>query len=108
MEKISQLVARVFLGHIFLLAGLGKISAYAGTQGYMESMDVPGGLLPAVIALEILGGLALIIGWQTKWAAIVLSGFTLIAAAIFHNNFADQHRYYRRTDVTCDTRRRCL
>ena len=90
MEKVSQLVARLFLGHIFLLAGVSKISGYEGTQGYMDAMGVPGMLLPAVILLEIVGGLAIIIGWQTKWASIALAGFTVIAAFIFHNDFSDQ------------------
>ncbi|WP_455210286.1 DoxX family protein [Kaarinaea lacus] len=90
MEKISHVVARVFLGHIFVLAGISKIGAYAGTQGYMNAMGVPGELLPLVIALEVIGGLAIIAGWQTKWAAMALAGFSVVAAAIFHNNFADQ------------------
>lgn len=90
MEKVTQLVARIFLGHIFLLAGISKISGYAGTQGYMQSVGVPGELLPLVIALEILGGLAIIVGWQTKWAAYALAGFTVLAAALFHNNLSDQ------------------
>jgi putative oxidoreductase len=90
MEKVSQLVARVFLGHIFLLAGLSKIGAYEGTQGYMEAMGVPGALLPLVILLEIVGGLAIIAGWKTKWAALALAVFSVVAAAIFHHNFADQ------------------
>jgi len=70
MEKVSQLVARVFLGHIFLLAGVSKISAYEGTQGYMDAMGVPGMLLPLVILLEVAGGLAIIAGWKTRWTAI--------------------------------------
>lgn len=90
MEKVSQLVARVFLGHIFLLAGLSKIGAYAGTQGYMEAMGVPGNLLPLVILLEAGGGLAIIAGWKTKWMAVALATFSVVAAAIFHNNFTDQ------------------
>lgn len=90
MEKISQFIARVFLGQIFLLSGLFKISGYAGTQGYMEAMSVPGMLLPLVIALEVGGGLAIIAGWQTRLVAAVLAVFTLVAAAIFHNNLADQ------------------
>jgi len=90
MEKISQFIARVFLGQIFLLSGLFKISGYAGTQGYMESMGVPGMLLPLVIALEVGGGLAIIAGWQTRLTAVALAVFTLVAAAIFHNNLADQ------------------
>ncbi len=53
-------------------------------------MGVPGMLLPLVIALEIGGGLAIIAGWQTRLASIALAIFTLAAAAIFHNNLADQ------------------
>jgi len=90
MEKVSQLVARVFLGHIFLLAGLSKISAYEGTQGYMDAMGVPGALLPLVILLEVAGGLAIIAGWKTRWTAIALAAFSVVSAAIFHNNFGDQ------------------
>jgi putative oxidoreductase len=90
MEKVSQLVARIFLGHIFLLAGVSKINTYEGTQGYMDAMGVPGVILPLVILLEIAGGLMIIAGWKTKWASIALALFTVVAAAIFHNNFADQ------------------
>ena len=90
MEKIAQLIARVFLGHIFLLAGVSKMGAYAATQGYMNAMGVPGVLLPLVILLEIGGGLAIIAGWKTKWTAIALATFSVVAAAIFHNNFGDQ------------------
>lgn len=90
MEKITQLVARIFLGHIFLLAGISKIGGYAATQGYMDAMGVPGMLLPLVILLEIGGGLAIIVGWKTRWASIALAVFTVVAAAIFHNNFGDQ------------------
>ena len=90
MEKVSQLVARVFLGQLFLIAGLGKIGAYEGTQGYMEAMGVPGVLLPLVIMLQVGGGLAIIVGWKTKWASIALAAFSVVAAVIFHNNFAEQ------------------
>jgi putative oxidoreductase len=90
MEKVSQLVARVFIGQIFLLAGISKIGAYAGTQGYMESVGVPGMLLPAVILVEVVGGLAVIAGWKTRWASYALAGFSVAAAILFHANFADQ------------------
>ena len=90
MEKVSHIVARVFLGHIFLLAGISKLGAYAGTQGYMETMGIPGALLPLVILLEVVGGLAVITGWKTKWASLALAAFSVVAAALFHNNFADQ------------------
>lgn len=91
MNNAIELVARLFLGQIFLMAGLSKLgSGYAETAGYMESVGVPGGLLPLVIALEIIGGLMVIVGFKIKWAAYALAGFTLVAGVIFHSNFADQ------------------
>lgn len=91
MVKYSSVVARVLLAHIFILAGLNKMGAgYAGTQGYMEAMGVPGMLLPLVILVEIGAGLAVLLGWQTRWAALALAGFSVLAALIFHNNLGDQ------------------
>ena len=91
MKNVIELVARLFLGHIFLLAGLNKLGeGYAGTAGYMDSMGVPGLLLPVVIALEIIGGLMVIVGFKVQWAAFALAGFTVVAALIFHSNLVDQ------------------
>jgi putative oxidoreductase len=75
---------------MFVAAGYGKIGGYEGTQGYMEAMGVPGMLLPLVIVLELGGGLAIIAGWQTRVIAILLAGFCLVAAFIFHLDFADR------------------
>ena len=90
MEKIIQVVARVLLAQIFVLAGLNKIGGYADTQVYMDAMGVPGILLPLVIILELGGGLALIVGWQTRWAAYALAAFTALAAVIFHSDLGQQ------------------
>jgi putative oxidoreductase len=91
MDKTIELIGRILLGHIFLMAGLSKIgAAYEGTAGYMDSMGVPGALLPLVIVLEIVGGLMVIVGFKVKWAAYALAGFTVVAGVIFHSNFADQ------------------
>ena len=91
MDKLIEVAGRVLLGLIFLMAGIGKIGAgYAGTAGYMDSVGVPGALLPLVIILEIVGGLMVITGFKVKWAAYALAAFTLVAGAIFHSNFADQ------------------
>lgn len=90
MTKYSSVVARILLSHIFILAGFSKITGYAGTQGYMESVGVPGMLLPLVILLELGGGLAILVGWKTKLLSYLLGGFTVIAAIIFHSNLADQ------------------
>jgi putative oxidoreductase len=89
-RDLSELSGRILLGAIFLISGLGKIGAYAGTAGYMASVGVPGALLPAVIALEVLGAIAIIIGWKTRIAAVLLAGFTLLAGVLFHSNFGDQ------------------
>lgn len=90
MNKYSSVVARILLAHIFVLAGMNKIMGYAGSQGYMEMMGVPGMLLPLVIILELGGGLALIAGWQARLVAYALAGFCVISALIFHHNLADQ------------------
>lgn len=85
-----DLAGRLLLALIFIAAGAGKIAGYAGTQAYMESAGVPGGLLPLVIATELVGGLLLAVGLLTRWTALALAGFTLLAALIFHFDFADQ------------------
>ncbi len=90
MDKYTTLLGRLLVAPIFIIAGIGKIGGYAATAGWMESMGVPGMLLPAVILLEIGGGLALLLGWQVRLAAWLLAGFSIVSAAIFHNNFADQ------------------
>lgn len=90
MNKYVNLVARVLMAHMFLIAGIGKITGYAGTKAYMTAMGVPGALLPFVIALEIGGALAIIVGWQTRLVAYALAAFSVVAALIFHHNFADQ------------------
>lgn len=90
MNQFGDLAARILMASIFLLSGLGKISAYAGTQAYMEAHGVPGMLLPIVIGVEIIGAIMIIIGWQTRYAALALAGFTIIAGLLFHFDFADQ------------------
>ena len=90
LQAIAAPVGRIFLALMFVTSGFSKISGYAGTQGYMEAMGVPGALLPLVIALELLGGLAVMLGWHTRIAAFLLAGFSLLSALLFHDNFGDQ------------------
>jgi len=75
---------------IFLISGVGKVTAYAGTQAYMAAAGVPGAVLPFVIALEVLGALALIAGYRTRLVSVALAVFTVAAALLFHNQLADQ------------------
>jgi putative oxidoreductase len=84
------LVARLLASSIFIVSGYGKLGAgYAGMQGYMASVGVSGALLPFVIALEIGGGLSLLLGFQTRLVAFLLAGFCIISGMIFHTG-ADQ------------------
>ena len=90
LAKFAELTGRIFLAALFLLSGVGKLGAYSGTAAYMASVGVPGGLLPIVISLEIGGAIAIIVGWQTRVVALLLAGFTIVSALIFHTHFADQ------------------
>lgn len=90
MDKLLEIAARLFIAQIFLISGVNKITGYAGTLSYMQSMGVPGALLPLVILLEVGGGLALLLGFKTRWAAAALAAFTLLSAIIFHSNFSEQ------------------
>jgi putative oxidoreductase len=87
---VVDLAGRMLLAAMFVISGLGKISGYAGTQGFMESAGVPGWTLPLVILLEVFGGLALILGYRTRLAALALAAFTLVAGILFHWQPGDQ------------------
>jgi putative oxidoreductase len=90
VKSLSELAGRILLSVLFLLSGVGKIGAYAGTAVYMSSVGVPSVLLPVVIATEVLGALAIILGWQTRVTALLLAGYSLVTALVFHSNFANQ------------------
>ena len=89
-RRVLELTGRILLAAMFLISGLGKIGSYAATAGYMSSAGVPGALLPLVIATEVAGAVCVVVGWKTRVTAFLLAGFTLLTAAIFHHNFADQ------------------
>ena len=91
IEIVSAPIGRVFIALIFVMSGLNKLGNYANTAGWMDAMGVPDGLLPVVIVLEVLGGLAIIIGWQTRIASFLLAGFCILSALLFHNNLGDQN-----------------
>ncbi len=90
MDNLLNIAARVLMSQIFIISGIGKITGYAGTQAYMAKMGVPGALLPLVILTELGGGLALLFGFQARWVALVLAGFCVVSALIFHLNPSDQ------------------
>ena len=87
MDLIVKLAApsgRFLLALIFITAGFQKITGYSGTVGYMESLGVPGILLPLVILLELGGGLLLLAGYQARIVAFLLGGFSVISGVLFH------------------------
>ncbi len=88
--QILELIGRIFLSFVFLLAGIGKIFNYEGTIDYMENFDVPGYLLTPAIIVEILFPLLIIIGYKTKISALILTLFSILLAVIFHNDFSNQ------------------
>lgn len=93
LDQISRFVdapARFLMAPIFIIPGLSKIGAFEATQGYMEAFGVPGMLLAPTIAFEIGAGVLLLFGLWTRYLAILLAGFSILTALIFHMNFADQ------------------
>ena len=88
------LVGRILLAVLFLMSGLGKLAAPAATQGYIAAVGLPLPVAAYVGAtgVEIIGGLLLIAGLQTRLVAAGLAVFTLLTAVFFHNNFADQNQ----------------
>ena len=90
LDPYFKAAGRVLLSIIFLWASIEKITDFAGAQGYMAKFGVPGELLPLVILTELGGGLALLLGWQTRLAALALAGFCILAALIFHNDFGNK------------------
>ena len=92
MKQWGPLVARVLLALVFIIAGVGKLTGFAGTVGYIASVGLP---MPEVLAIltiivEIAGGIALAIGFMGRMAAMLLFVFTFLATVVFHNNLGDQ------------------
>ncbi|HSM40372.1 MAG TPA: DoxX family protein [Afifellaceae bacterium] len=90
LQNSTILAGRILLAAIFVIAGFQKIGGFAGTQQYMETFGIPGMLLPLVILLELGGGLMIVAGLLTRWTALALAGFTLVAGIVFHADFGDQ------------------
>ena len=90
MTNILDLLGRIFISLLFLINGIFKINNYSGTTDWMESFGLPGILLTPAIILEIIGPILIIIGYQTRVTAALLSLFCLVTAIIFHNDFGNQ------------------
>jgi putative oxidoreductase len=90
MSNLFDLIGRILISALFLFSAYNKILNYSGTVEWMEGFGIPGFLLSPTIALEIILPLLVIIGYQTRLAAILLAMFSVVTALIFHSNFSDQ------------------
>lgn len=90
LQNPLSLIGRVLIALLFIPAGFGKIAGFAGTAGYIASKGVPLPEVAAAIAIGVeLGlGLLLLIGFQTRWAALGIAVFTAVITCIFHNYWA--------------------
>lgn len=92
IQAAAALVGRLLLAALFLLEGWSKVRGHGPAVAYMERFSVPGLLLPAVIFVELAGGILLVIGWQARCAALALAIFSIVAALLFHINLADRNQ----------------
>jgi putative oxidoreductase len=86
-RDVAALAGRVLLAFMFVYAGWGKLTGFAGMAGWVASAHVPMPEVATALALvvELGGGLMLVLGWKARWAALALAGFTLLASVLFHD-----------------------
>jgi putative oxidoreductase len=86
IKQYGPLAARILLAQLFIISGVGKIAAFGGIAAYMAGIGMPMAkvLLVLTIALELGGGILLVLGWQARWIAAAFFGFTFLTAVIFH------------------------
>lgn len=91
MSNTIALIGRILLSFIFILSGFGKLAAIGGTAGYFGSLGIPAPTAVAVLAglVELLGGLAVLIGFKTRIAAYALAAFSIGSALIAHTDWSD-------------------
>lgn len=89
-SSLAVLVGRVLLSILFIIAGYGKLTAISATAGWFGSIGLPMPTVTTVVVglVELLGGLAVLVGFQTRIAAVVLALFTLGATAVAHLDFS--------------------
>jgi len=85
-QDTLALIGRILVAYLFIPAGFGKLMGFSGTVGYITSAGLPMPEVAAVIAIIIeLGlGIALLLGFKTRWTAIVMAVFTIVTALFFH------------------------
>jgi len=92
MDAAAALIGRGLLAAIFLHEAYAKLTAYAASMAYMRSFGVPGELLPLAIAIELIGGTLIVLGYRTRIAALLLAIFCVATAVLFHAKFSDRNQ----------------
>ncbi|HWT21561.1 MAG TPA: DoxX family protein [Variovorax sp.] len=85
-QDTLALIGRALIAFLFIPAGIGKLMGFSGTVGYINSVGLPLPELGAAIAIIVeLGlGIALLVGFKTRWTAIAMAIFTVATALFFH------------------------
>src|ERR1700741_4079416 len=85
---------RLMIGLPFAMSGLSKLGAYSATTGMISAvgLPVPPLAFAVSVAIELGGGLLLIVGYRARYVAAALALFSLATALSFHSNFADQNQ----------------
>jgi putative oxidoreductase len=94
-ENLVPLAGRVLLAAIFVLSGVGKLAAPEATLGYINAVGLPFPQLAyfGAIAVELVGGILLVVGYRTRLAAVALAAFSVVTAVIFHGAIGDQNQF---------------
>ena len=89
-QDVAALVGRILLASLFIPSGFTKLMGFAGTVGYISSKGLPMPEVAAAIAVVVELGVAtlFLIGFKTRWMALILAVFTLAAGIMFHNYWA--------------------
>ena len=89
MKDALLLVGRILVAVLFVPAGFGKLMGFSGTVAYIGShLPMPQVMAVGAIVVELGVGLAFLVGWKGRSAALILALFTLVAALVFHNFWA--------------------
>jgi putative oxidoreductase len=103
-KDFAALIGRIMIAALYVPAGFSKIGGFSGTAGYIASKGLPLPEVGAAIAIvvELVAGLMLVVGWKTRWAALALAAFTLVASFIFHpywQNAAEFNAFWKNIAV---------
>src|SRR3954462_8544615 len=88
ISPAAAFAGRLMLVAIFLIEGWIKINGYSAAVAYAQKFFVPGELLPVAILVDVIGSVLILAGWQTRFAALALAAFSVLVAAVLHNNLS--------------------